>query len=91
MVGLGDLHTMEVLLFVMGLALISSLHYRNINGSILIGIVAISVAFWALNGWPTSIFSIPEIEIFKLDFGPVLSMNPSQWCAPVPERDAQLR
>eukprot|EP00798_Chlamydomonas_sp_ICE-L_P026860 gene26860-4464_t len=65
MVGLGDVFTLKPIITLGGLAVISSLHYRKINGSILI--------VWS----PNASFSLPRIKFIKLDFTQVLAMDGS--------------
>ena len=44
LVSLGDVRSAEVLLFFMGLALITALHYRNLLGSVMIGMLVATLA-----------------------------------------------
>ena len=54
MVTMGDLLELEPLLAITGLAVIASLHYRNVKGSILIGVALTALAYFAAkDSWPT--------------------------------------
>jgi hypothetical protein len=54
MVAMGDLLTLEPLLAIAGLAAIAALHYRNVRGSIIIGVLLTAVAYFVAKGsWPT--------------------------------------
>mmetsp|Transcript_22407 Transcript_22407/g.48964 ORF Transcript_22407/g.48964 Transcript_22407/m.48964 type:complete len:494 (-) Transcript_22407:592-2073(-) len=82
MVTLGNLASAEVLLALMGLAIIATLHYRNIKGSILIGIVVTALAYYAVkSSWPTSFVAMPSLAFWKLDFSDVLAFKPEAWSA----------
>lgn len=53
MITLGPLLRFEPLLAIGGLALISALHYRNVPGSILVGVAATTATYCAVkNTWP---------------------------------------
>lgn len=55
-----------------GLALIAALHFRNIKGSILIGILSIALAFYAIKGpWPTHFVALPTLRFLNLDFSAI--------------------
>ncbi|GAX72901.1 hypothetical protein CEUSTIGMA_g356.t1 [Chlamydomonas eustigma] len=78
MVGLGDLATLNVALAVGGLALIASLHYNKVRGSILIGMTVTALSYFTiLNKWPAKVFALPEIQFFPHDFSQIQAMNPS--------------
>lgn len=51
---MGNLLGLEPVLAIGGLALIASLHYRNVRGSIIIGVMLTALAFFAItHSWPT--------------------------------------
>lgn len=55
MVTMGDLLGLEPVLAISGLAIIASLHFRNVKGSIIIGILVTALAYFAIkNVWPTT-------------------------------------
>lgn len=70
MVTLGDLSgSLEPLLAAGGLALIAALHYRNVRGSIIVGILATALAYFAaVGGWPTQIVALPHLQRVELDY-----------------------
>jgi xanthine/uracil/vitamin C permease (AzgA family) len=70
MVTLGDLSgSVEPLLAAAGLALIASLHYRNVRGSIIVGILATALAYYCfLGGWPTEVVALPHLQRVDLDY-----------------------
>jgi AGZA family xanthine/uracil permease-like MFS transporter len=73
MVTLGDLTAFEPVLAIVGLALISSLHYRNVKGSIILGIFAIAIAFFAFRDtWPTKFVALPHLKVFHMDFSQLI-------------------
>lgn len=47
MVTMGDLFGLEPVLAIGGLAIIASLHFRNVKGSIIIGIMVTALAYFA--------------------------------------------
>lgn len=83
MVGLGDLTTSEAMLATVGLAMIAGLHFRNVKGSILIGIMAVSLGYWIITpgSWPKKFFALPSLQWFKLDFSGLMAFNGSMWGA----------
>ena len=73
LVGLGDVASWPVLLAVLGFIIMSVLDKRNIPGSIIIGILAVSVIAWVTGAGDSSLSgvagSIPSPEhAFQLDF-----------------------
>jgi xanthine/uracil/vitamin C permease (AzgA family) len=70
MVTLGNLSgSVEPALAAAGLALIASLHYRNVRGSIIAGILATALAYYCfLGGWPTKVVALPHLERVELDY-----------------------
>ena len=53
MVAMGDLLQLEPMLAIGGLAVIAALHYRNVKGSIVIGIALTAISYYAAkNSWP---------------------------------------
>ncbi|KAF8066395.1 permease [Scenedesmus sp. PABB004] len=69
MVTMGNLLGLEPLLAIGGLAVIAALHFRNVKGSIIIGIVITALAYCAAkHTWPTSFIALPHLVFFKLDF-----------------------
>eukprot|EP00201_Polytomella_parva_P007937 CAMPEP_0175050328 /NCGR_PEP_ID=MMETSP0052_2-20121109/7202_1 /TAXON_ID=51329 ORGANISM="Polytomella parva, Strain SAG 63-3" /NCGR_SAMPLE_ID=MMETSP0052_2 /ASSEMBLY_ACC=CAM_ASM_000194 /LENGTH=655 /DNA_ID=CAMNT_0016314527 /DNA_START=104 /DNA_END=2067 /DNA_ORIENTATION=+ len=76
MVGLGNVFQVNALLSMFGLAIIAGLHYRNVKGSILIGILLCSITFWALEDtWPQSVFAPPSFRLFALDFSAIRALD----------------
>lgn len=54
MVTMGNLLGLEPVLAVSGLAIIAALHFRNVKGSIIIGIMVTAIAYFAIQrSWPT--------------------------------------
>ena len=77
-VGLGNLKSVEALLALVGLFLMVLLHIRRVRGSILIGIVAVTLLGIPLGvtKMPESFMSMPpslEPILFKLDFSQLLT------------------
>lgn len=77
-VGLGNLKSVEALLALFGLFLMVLLHIRRVRGSILIGIVAVTLLGIPLGvtKMPESFMSMPpslEPILFKLDFSQLLT------------------
>jgi AGZA family xanthine/uracil permease-like MFS transporter len=55
MVTMGNLLGLEPVLAISGLAVIAALHFRNVKGSIIIGILLTALAYFAvMHTWPTS-------------------------------------
>jgi len=51
---MGDLFGIEPMLAIGGLAIIAALHFRNVKGSIIIGVLITAVGFFIANSsWPT--------------------------------------
>lgn len=78
LVTLGDLGEPSALLALAGLALIGVLLARGLKGSILLGIVAVTLASWLLGtqGLPERFFSIPHLPeetLLSFDFAALLS------------------
>ena len=64
LVALGPLDNLNVWLALLGLAIISTLFYHGIEGSIVIGIFVISlITWWSDNTLPTTIVQWPTIGI----------------------------
>ncbi|KAF6263362.1 hypothetical protein COO60DRAFT_1621686 [Scenedesmus sp. NREL 46B-D3] len=69
MVTMGDLLGLEPVLAIGGLAVIASLHFRNVKGSIIIGIMVTALAYFTLKDtWPTEFLALPHLQTFELDF-----------------------
>ncbi|KAI8466102.1 MAG: permease family-domain-containing protein [Monoraphidium minutum] len=69
MVTVGDLLALRPALAIAGLALITSLTYRNVRGGIMIGILATAVAYFAAaGGWPTHYVDVPRLRIGRFDW-----------------------
>lgn len=50
---MGDLFGIEPMLAIGGLAIIAALHFRNVKGSIIIGVLVTALAYFAINSsWP---------------------------------------
>lgn len=65
-----------------GLAVVAALHYLNVPGSILIGIIATALGYWGLKGpWPHSFFDLPHLAFIKNDFSAVLAFDGGAWSA----------
>lgn len=48
------------------------MHYHNVPGSILIGIIATAVGFWSIKGsWPHDFVDLPHMSLYSLDFSSV--------------------
>lgn len=79
---LGDITTIEAILAVLGLGVIAALQHHNVKGSILVGIVAISVAYFAAkSSWPTQIFALPVFKLWDLDYSGFLAGDAGQMSA----------
>lgn len=53
-VTMGDLFGVEPMLAIGGLAIIAALHFRNVKGSIIIGVLVTALGYFAINSsWPT--------------------------------------
>lgn len=51
---MGDLLGLEPVLAISGLAVIAALHYRNVKGSIIIGVLLTAIGYFvASKSWPT--------------------------------------
>lgn len=51
---MGDLFGVEPMLAIGGLAIIAALHFRNVKGSIIIGVLVTALGYFAINSsWPT--------------------------------------
>lgn len=51
---MGDLLGVEPMLAIGGLAIIAALHFRNVKGSIIIGVLVTALGYFAINSsWPT--------------------------------------
>ena len=70
MVTVGDLLALKPALAIAGLALITSLSYRNVRGGIMVGILATAIAYFvAAGGWPTRFVALPHLRIGRFDWG----------------------
>lgn len=85
MVTLGDLTSLEPVLAILGLAVIASLHYRNVKGSIILGILLTALAYFAIkDSWPRAFVSLPHLQIFHMDFSLLgAPFNSNAWGAVV--------
>eukprot|EP00878_Enallax_costatus_P005110 GHUV01005372.1.p1 GENE.GHUV01005372.1~~GHUV01005372.1.p1 ORF type:complete len:538 (+),score=89.65 GHUV01005372.1:187-1800(+) len=85
MVTMGNLLGLEPVLAISGLAIIAALHFRNVKGSIIIGIMVTAVAYFAIQRtWPTSFVALPHLQFFPLDFSELFSkehISPAAWSA----------
>jgi xanthine/uracil/vitamin C permease (AzgA family) len=53
-VTMGNLLGLEPMLAIGGLAIIASLHFRNVKGSIIIGVLVTAIGYFvATKSWPT--------------------------------------
>lgn len=69
MVTMGDLLDLDCILAISGVALIAALHYRNVKGSIIVGIMVTAIAFYSFtNSWPTAFLATPRMKWWALDF-----------------------
>lgn len=54
MVAMGDLLSLQPALAIGGLAVIAALHYRNVRGSIIVGVLLTALAYFiATDNWPS--------------------------------------
>ena len=69
MVTVGDLLALKPAIAIGGLALITSLSYRNVRGGIMIGILLAALAYFgAAGGWPTRFVDIPHLRVGAFDW-----------------------
>ena len=78
LVGLGDLHSLPVLLALAGIAIIAALESRKIKGGILVGIAAVTLVAWATGVAPLpqgffALPSLPKETLFAFDFSGLLT------------------
>lgn len=83
MVTMGDILGLEPVLAIGGLAVIAALHFRNVKGSIIIGIMVTALAYFTLeHTWPTEFLALPHLQIFQLDFSDLFkNPKPAAWSA----------
>ena len=63
-VGLGDIHSPDILLSIFGLVLIGSLLFHQVRGGILIGILAMTLIDWTMKGhFPAQVVQLPDLNI----------------------------
>jgi AGZA family xanthine/uracil permease-like MFS transporter len=61
LVAMGDLSQWTMQLSLLGVMLIASLMYHNVQGAILVGITILTLIFWTINkSWPSYFFEIPN-------------------------------
>lgn len=69
MVTVGDLLALKPALAIGGLALITSLSYRNVRGGIMIGVLLAALTYFAVaGGWPTHFVALPHLRIGTFDW-----------------------
>eukprot|EP00877_Chromochloris_zofingiensis_P009284 jgi/Chrzof1/4609/Cz14g19310.t1 len=69
MVKMGDITALEPMLAILGLAVIASLHYRNVKGAIIIGVLLTALGFFTFHGqWPHQFVAVPQLKVWQLDF-----------------------
>ena len=63
LLGLGDLTDDDLQLSILGILLVSSLLYHNVQGAILIGIGILTLASWyGYSAWPSKIVDTPYVH-----------------------------
>lgn len=68
-VGLGDIHSPDILLSIFGLVLIGSLLFHQVRGGILIGIFVMTLIDWVMKGdFPTQFIQFPDLNIQVTEF-----------------------
>ena len=68
-VGLGDIHSPQIWLSIIGLVLIGSLLFHQVRGGILIGIFAMTLIDWMMRGHvPTQFMQLPDLNINMAEF-----------------------
>ena len=68
-VGLGDIHSPEIWLSIIGLVLIGSLLFHQVRGGILIGIFVMTLIDWIMNSnFPTQFVQFPDLRIDVSEF-----------------------
>jgi AGZA family xanthine/uracil permease-like MFS transporter len=85
LVELGDVTDLELQLSCIGILLVASLLYHNVNGAILLGIAILTVVSWTTSSsWPTAIFQVPEYapKDYWHPFS-ILDLNEASGIAPV--------
>jgi len=69
MVTVGDLMALKPAVAIAGLAIITSLSYRNVRGGIMIGILMAALAYFsAAGGWPTRFVDVPHLRIGQFNW-----------------------
>ncbi|GAB4815919.1 hypothetical protein N2152v2_002965 [Parachlorella kessleri] len=83
MVAMGDPFALEPMLAIGGLALIAALHYRNVRGSIIIGVLVTAIGYYvATASWPTQFLALPRLQLFRPDFSELFTrehVNAGAW------------
>lgn len=78
LVTMGDLLGLEPVLAISGLAVISALHFRNVRGSIIIGVLLTAAGYFvAKHTFPHEFLALPHLQLFSLDFSDLFSASPS--------------
>lgn len=73
LVELGDVSSWTIQVSLLGVVLVGSLIYYDIQGSILIGIAVLTLIFWiAVDGFPDKIFELPRVDGESYLYLPVL-------------------
>ena len=68
-VGLGDIHSPDIWLSIIGLVLIGSLLFHQVQGGILIGIFAMTLIDWIMNKhFPREFIQFPDLRIDVTEF-----------------------
>ena len=83
MVTVGDLMALKPAVAIAGLALITSLSYRNVRGGIMIGILMAAIAYFSVaGGWPTHFMDVPHVRIGSFDWrGLLIKPSAASWNA----------
>jgi AGZA family xanthine/uracil permease-like MFS transporter len=69
LVTVGDLLALKPAIAIAGLALITSLSYRNVRGGIMIGILLAALGYFsAAGGWPRHFVDLPHLRIGHFDW-----------------------
>lgn len=78
-VGLGDIHSSDILLSILGLVLIGSLLFHQVRGGILIGILAMTLIDWAMKGHvPAQVVQLPDLNIDVTNFISFSDFDPAR-------------
>jgi adenine/guanine/hypoxanthine permease len=68
-VGLGDIHSPDISLAILGLVLIGSLLFHQVRGGILIGIFVMTLIDWVKNDhYPSTFIQVPDFNIDVTQF-----------------------